>query len=603
MRFERNIVFWIAALAILIGLLWLLSPILLPFVLGIAIAYALDPLAHRLTKRGMSRLVAALVILGGFVTALTLLVLLIAPVLAQQFSAFIDNAPAYALRLQAMVSDPAHPWIKRVIGDNLFGSGKSVGDLTNQAMGYLTAVLASLWTKGQALISIFSVVIITPVVAFYLICDWDRMIMSIDHLVPLTQRETVRRLGREIDATISAYVHGQSSVCLILGSYYAVGTDAGRIELRLADRGHFGADQLHSLCRFTDRARAVARRRFGAISSGLGPDRDRRRNRCVRPVHGRQCAGAKASRQKCRIASGVADVRAVCVRLSVRLCRAVAGGAFGRCLWRPHSLRAGALSCKSALYRQSAAVSGQCIVRWPVDRQGMSSHATASDKMSSRPRQLALALDHPESFAREDFLPGPGNEAALALIDAWPDWPSRAVALIGPEGSGKSHLANVWAAAAGARTVSAINIGAFEVPAMLATGALVIEDAGSGIDERALFHLINLAREEQVFLLFTARTAPSAWQISTPDVVSRLRAIPTALLQAPDDAMLRGVMVKLAADRQLILDDSLVSYIASRIERSFAAARSAVIALDQEALRQSRPPSRALAAELFRDRG
>jgi len=223
MRFERNIVFWIAALAILIGLLWLLSPILLPFVLGIAIAYALDPLAHRLTKRGMSRLVAALVILGGFVTALTLLVLLIAPVLAQQFSAFIDNAPAYALRLQAMVSDPAHPWIKRVIGDNLFGSGKSVGDLTNQAMGYLTAVLASLWTKGQALISIFSVVIITPVVAFYLICDWDRMIMSIDHLVPLTQRETVRRLGREIDATISAYVHGQSSVCLILGSYYAAG--------------------------------------------------------------------------------------------------------------------------------------------------------------------------------------------------------------------------------------------------------------------------------------------------------------------------------------------------------------------------------------------
>src|SRR3984893_10527951 len=98
----------------------------------------------------------------------------------------------------------------------------------------------------------------------------------------------------------------------------------------------------------------------------------------------------------------------------------------------------------------------------------MSSHATASDKMSSRPRQLALALDHPESFAREDFLSGPGNEAALALIDAWPDWPSRAVALIGPEGSGKSHLANVWAAAAGARTRSAINSWGFGVTAVLA---------------------------------------------------------------------------------------------------------------------------------------
>ena len=137
---------------------------------------------------------------------------------------------------------------------------------------------------------------------------------------------------------------------------------------------------------------------------------------------------------------------------------------------------------------------------------------------------------------------------------------------------------------------------------MLATGALVIEDAGAATDERALFHLMNLAREEQAFLLFTARSAPSNWQISTPDVVSRLRAMPTAQLQAPDDAVLRGVMVKLAADRQLILDDSVISYLASRIERSFAAARAALVALDQEALRRGRPPSRALAAELFRDR-
>src|SRR5208282_2816798 len=165
MQFERHIVFWIAALVVLIGLLWQLSPILLPFVIGLAIAYVLDPLANRLTKRGVSRLVAALIILGGFVLAFALLLLLIAPVLAKQFSAFIDNAPAYALRLQSLVSDPDHPWLKRIVGDN-----KSVGDLINQAMGYLTQLLASLWAKGQALISIFSLVIITPVVAFYLIC-------------------------------------------------------------------------------------------------------------------------------------------------------------------------------------------------------------------------------------------------------------------------------------------------------------------------------------------------------------------------------------------------------------------------------------------------
>jgi predicted PurR-regulated permease PerM len=223
MQFERHIVFWIAALFVFIGLLWLLSPILLPFVLGMALAYVLDPLANRLTKRGVSRLVAALIILGGFVLAFALLLLLIAPVLAVQVAGFIDNAPAYMQRLQGLVSDPDHPWLKRIVGDNLVGADKSFGDVMNQAMGYVSAVLASLWAKGHTLISIFSLVIITPVVAFYLICDWNRMISSVDRLIPLQQRATVQSLGREIDATISAYVRGQSGLCLILGSYYAVG--------------------------------------------------------------------------------------------------------------------------------------------------------------------------------------------------------------------------------------------------------------------------------------------------------------------------------------------------------------------------------------------
>lgn len=221
--------------------------------------------------------------------------------------------------------------------------------------------------------------------------------------------------------------------------------------------------------------------------------------------------------------------------------------------------------------------------------------------MSSRPRQLALALDHAENYAREDFLSGPCNESALQLIDCWPDWPANAVALIGPEGSGKTHLATIWASTAGARVVSARSLGQAALPSALATGALVVEDAGIAADERALFHLINLAREEKAFLLFTARAAPTAWPAAIPDLVSRLRALPVATLQAPDDAILRAVIVKLAADRQLGLDESVVRYLSTHIERSFAAARGAVIALDNEALRQSRPATRALAAELFRD--
>jgi predicted PurR-regulated permease PerM len=223
MQFQRNIVFWLVALAVFIFLLWLLSPILLPFVLGMVIAYLLDPLAKALINRGMSRLVAALLILGGFLLVFTLIVLFIAPILSRQFAGFIAHGPEYARRIQAMVSDPAHPWLKTIIGDNLIGSDKAVSDLTNQAVGYVTTFLGSLWSKGRALLSIFTLVIITPVVAFYLLCDWDRMMNTVDQLVPVPQRETVRGLGREIDRTISGYVRGQSGVCLILGSYYAIG--------------------------------------------------------------------------------------------------------------------------------------------------------------------------------------------------------------------------------------------------------------------------------------------------------------------------------------------------------------------------------------------
>jgi chromosomal replication initiation ATPase DnaA len=220
--------------------------------------------------------------------------------------------------------------------------------------------------------------------------------------------------------------------------------------------------------------------------------------------------------------------------------------------------------------------------------------------MPARPRQLALALDHAESYARDDFLSGPGNAVALALIENWPDWASNAVALIGPEGSGKSHLASIWAAASGARTMSGRALGESDLLASLATGALVVEEAAVA-DERALFHLINLAREEDSFLLLTARTAPTLWPVAIADLASRLRALPVITLQAPDDAMLRGVIIKLAADRQLGLDESVVRYLLSHVERSFVAARGAVIALDNEALRQRRPVTRALAAELFRD--
>ncbi|MCW5693403.1 MAG: chromosomal replication initiator DnaA [Pseudolabrys sp.] len=233
----------------------------------------------------------------------------------------------------------------------------------------------------------------------------------------------------------------------------------------------------------------------------------------------------------------------------------------------------------------------------------MSERSQLSDDLErpAAPRQLVLALDHAISYAREDFLEGPSNQKALALIERWPDWPGRLIALVGPEGSGKSHLAAIWAELSGARVVTARRLGDSDLPSALATGALVVEDIDTpDLDEPALFHLINLAREEGADVLFTARVSPPSLMVGIRDLQSRLRMLPVVELEAPDDALLRALIVKLAADRQLAVDEGVVNYLANRIERSFSGVHRAVAQLDEEALRRHRPVTRALAAELFR---
>lgn len=218
------------------------------------------------------------------------------------------------------------------------------------------------------------------------------------------------------------------------------------------------------------------------------------------------------------------------------------------------------------------------------------------------PRQLTFALPHAESLTRDNFLEGVGNSAGLALVDAWPEWPNRVMVLIGPDGSGKSHLAAIWAEQAGARTISAHALTLADVPGSLATGALVLEDLKpTDFDERAAFHLLNLARQDEAYILITARDAPTSWSVALQDLRSRLRALPIVALLPPDDQLFRALIVKLCADRQLTIDESVVSYVTTRIERSYAAARQAVALLDQESLRLGRPVTRALAAELLRE--
>lgn len=218
--FQRQLIFWLAALAVVVLGLWLLSEILLPFVAGLAIAYLLTPLTDRLERLGVNRLAAALLIITLVVLALVYLILLVAPTLGSQLSSFIESVPGYVTRLQALLSDPSRPWIQKVLGAS-FSADKSISDLVTQGVGWLTTFIRSLWSGGRALVSVFSLVVVTPVVAFYLIYDWHRMISTVDGWVPVQHRDTVRELAHEVDAAISGFVRGQTAVCLILGSFYA----------------------------------------------------------------------------------------------------------------------------------------------------------------------------------------------------------------------------------------------------------------------------------------------------------------------------------------------------------------------------------------------
>ena len=220
--------------------------------------------------------------------------------------------------------------------------------------------------------------------------------------------------------------------------------------------------------------------------------------------------------------------------------------------------------------------------------------------MREAPKQLAFDLPLDPRFGAEDFLVSPSNEQAYGRIETWPDWPDTILLLVGPRGSGKSHLASIWATNAHAWTIDASAIAHDKVPHLVSNGALAIEVMDEAErDEAALFHLMNLAREKKASLLITCKTPPDRWNLRTPDLLSRLRLAPSVALEAPDDALLKAVLVKLFVDRQLVVDTSVVDYIALRIERSLAKASEIVALLDREALSRGRRVSRAIAAEIL----
>jgi chromosomal replication initiation ATPase DnaA len=219
------------------------------------------------------------------------------------------------------------------------------------------------------------------------------------------------------------------------------------------------------------------------------------------------------------------------------------------------------------------------------------------------PTQLTLDLPHRAALGAEDFLVSDCNIAAVRLVDSWPKWQEPAQLLTGPPSSGKTHLARVWQARSGARLLDAKMLDTKFIDDAREGKPLVVEDADrSAYDERALFHLLNLAREKQFFVLLSARGAPSRWSISLPDLASRLKAVPIVEIGAPDDALLRMVMLKHFADRQLDVDPKVLEFLALHVDRSLQAAAAAVEAVDRLALATGRKINRQLVVEALAGR-
>jgi chromosomal replication initiation ATPase DnaA len=222
--------------------------------------------------------------------------------------------------------------------------------------------------------------------------------------------------------------------------------------------------------------------------------------------------------------------------------------------------------------------------------------------MMAPPRQLTFRWPHSPSFAREDFLRAPSNLDGLKAIELWPNWAGRMLMLVGPEGAGKSHLGAIWARAADAITLSGEELNEQTIEACARADAVLIEDAeGAKGAEALFFHLINVVLQNNTWLLMTGRTAPDAWALNTPDLLSRLRLAPVVRLDAPDIELTEAVLFKLFSDRQLQVDPHVISYIALRIERSLGAARALVATLDNEALTQSRRITRTMASNALQE--
>nr|WP_246679319.1 AI-2E family transporter [Mesorhizobium sp. B2-6-2] len=220
---RRQIFFWLATAVLLALFLYIFSGILLPFVAGMVLAYFLDPVADWLQRLGLSRLMATVVILIAFIVVVVLALVILVPVLATQMADFARKLPEYLTRLQSLITSFDPKWLEQRFGVNAAGLRDGLNSLLTTGFSLLTTVFTSIWSSGVALVSVVSLFVVTPVVAFYMLLDWDRMVAEVDGWVPRDHVETVRALARDINTATAGFVRGQGTLCLVLGAMYATG--------------------------------------------------------------------------------------------------------------------------------------------------------------------------------------------------------------------------------------------------------------------------------------------------------------------------------------------------------------------------------------------
>jgi predicted PurR-regulated permease PerM len=219
---RRQIIFWIISIAVFLGFLWLFNSILLPFIAGMALAYFLDPVADMLERWGVSRLVATIIITASFLVIFILSLMIVIPVLASQFSSFMEKLPELVSRLQAIIGSTESTWLRDLIGIEGKSLQDNLNEILKQGVGFISTILKQLWASGKSLLNIVSLLVVTPVVAFYLLYDWDKMVAKIDGWLPRNQQQTIRTIFTDIDTAVAGFVRGQGSLCLVLGLFYGI---------------------------------------------------------------------------------------------------------------------------------------------------------------------------------------------------------------------------------------------------------------------------------------------------------------------------------------------------------------------------------------------